>query len=261
MRVTILGSGGSSGTPAIDWGWSRCDPENPKNRRLRPSILVEDDGVQVLVDSSPDLRQQLLAAGVKRLDAVLYTHIHADHVHGIDDLRAINRAMDATLDAYGDAATLAEIGQRFPYVFSPSDRDATVRYKPSLVPHEIAAGQTFAVAGMRITAFEQDHGGMKTMGYRFGAVAYSTDVVDLPEASFAALDGVEAWIIGPLADTPHPTHAHVDKALEWIARVKPRRAVLTHLSSLLDHEELGARLPDGVEVAYDGMVIEAAAGS
>ncbi len=256
MRVTILGSGGSSGTPAIDWGWGKCDPENPKNRRLRPSILVEDGAVQVLVDSSPDLREQFLAAGVTRLDAVLYTHIHADHLHGIDDLRAINRAMDAPLDAYGDAATLAGIRQRFPYVFSALARDATVRYKPSLEPHEIAAGATFEVAGMKITAFEQDHGVMTTMGYRFGRLAYSTDVTELPDASFAALDGVEVWIIATLVDTPHPTHADVDKALAWIGRVKPRRAVLTHLSSLLDHEELSARLPDGVEVAYDGMVIE-----
>ena len=258
MRVTILGSGGSSGTPAIDWGWGNCDPENPKNRRLRPSILVEDGAVQVLVDSSPDLREQFLAAGVKRLDAVLYTHIHADHVHGIDDLRAINRAMDAPLDAYGDAATLTEIGQRFPYVFSALARDATVRYKPSLTPHEITAGETFEVAGMKINAFEQDHGVMKTVGYRFGGLAYSTDVVELPDTSFAALEGIAVWIIGTLVYTPHPTHAHIDKALAWIGRVKPRRAVLTHLSSLLDHEELSARLPDGVEVAYDGMVIEVA---
>ena len=212
----------------------------------------------MLVDSSPDLREQFLAAGVTRLDAVLYTHIHADHLHGIDDLRAINRAMDAPLDAYGDAATLAEIRVRFPYVFSALARAATVRYKPSLVPHEVAPGDAFRVAGMEITAFEQDHGVMKTLGYRFGRLAYSTDVTELPEASFAALDGVETWIIGTLVDTPHPTHAHVDKALAWIGRVKPRRAVLTHLSSLLDHEELGARLPDGVEVAYDGMVIEVA---
>jgi len=258
MRVTILGSGGSSGTPAIDWGWGKCDPENPKNRRLRPSILVENGASQVLVDSSPDLREQFLAAGVKRLDAVLYTHIHADHLHGIDDLRAINRAMDAPLDAYGDATTLAGIGQRFPYVFSALAHDATVRYKPSLEPHEIAPGDTFRVASMEITAFEQDHGVMKTMGYRFGRLAYSTDVTELPDVSFAALDGVEVWIIGTLVDTPHPTHAHVDKALAWIARVKPRRAVLTHLSSLLDHEELSKRLPTGVEVAYDGLVIEVA---
>ena len=201
MRVTILGSGGSSGTPAIDWGWSKCDPENPKNRRLRPSILVEDGAVQVLVDSSPDLREQLLAAGVKRLDAVLYTHIHADHVHGIDDLRAINRAMDATLDAYGDAATLAEIGQRFPYVFSALVHDTTVRYKPSLVPHEIAPGETFGVAGMKITAFEQDHGVMKTMGYRFGGVAYSTDVMELPEANWIAVEDIGHVLTGgALAD-------------------------------------------------------------
>lgn len=258
MRLTILGSGGSSGTPAIDWGWGACNPDNPRNRRLRPSALVESGETKVLVDTSPDLREQLLSARVQRLDAVFYTHAHADHLHGIDDLRAVNRVLDGPLDIYGDAPTLASIAERFPYVVSPLAADAKVRYKPTLVPHEIAPGKPVHVGGMEIIPFMQDHGVMNTIGYRFGPIAYSTDVMDLPEESFAVLAGIEAWVIGVLGDQPHPTHAHVGKALDWIERVRPARAVLTHLSGLLDYDALSARLPAGVAAAYDGMVVEVA---
>jgi len=257
MKITILGSGGSSGTPAVSYGWGKCDPENPRNRRLRPSILVEDGDTAILVDTSPDLRQQLLNADVSMLDAVLQTHSHADHLHGIDDLRPINRAMNAPLDLYADAATLEDVGKRFGYVFEPLAADATMYYKPTLNARTIGGGDHFTVGGIDIDVFVQDHGYCKTLGFRFGPIAYSTDVVELPEKAFAMLDGVDTWIIGTLVDKEHPTHAHVDKALGWIDRIKPRRAVLTHLGLGFDYQELSDRLPDGVEAAYDGMILEA----
>ncbi len=256
MKVTILGCGGSPGTPSIDGGWGECDPDNPKNRRLRPSVLVEDGDTAILIDTSPDLRQQLLSVGVTRLDAVLYTHYHADHLHGIDDLRPVNRAMNGPLDVYADRETLAVISERFGYVFEPLADNAPVIYKPLLVPKTITPGDTFQIGGLDVSVFEQDHGYCKTMGFRVGLFAYCTDVVELPEAAFDVLEGIDLFIVGALVDHPHPTHAHVDKALGWIERVGPTRSVLTHLSGHLDYDELLNRLPGGVEPAFDGMVIE-----
>lgn len=256
MRVTILGSGSATGTPEVGRGWGKCDPDNPRNRRLRPSILVENGPTTILVDTSPDLRQQMLNADVSRLDAVLYTHYHADHMHGIDDLRPINRAMEAPLDVYADAETMAVLGARFGYVFEPLAEGAETYYKPTLVPRHFEAGESFAIENIEVIPFEQDHGFCTSMGFRFGPIAYSTDLTALNEAAFRVVEGAETWIIGTLTDRPHPTHAHVDKALTWIERVKPRRAVLTHLGTGLDYGALAARLPPGVEPAYDGLVIE-----
>lgn len=256
MRARILGSGPSGGIPTIAEGWGACDPENPRNRRLRPSILVENGATRILVDTSPDLRQQLLDADVNRLDAVLYTHGHADHLHGVDDLRGVNRAMNAPLDAYGDAQTLKQLETRFGYVTTPLPPDAELYYKPVLDVHEIKAGDRFSVGDVDILAFDQDHGNSHTLGYRFGPLAYSTDLLRLPEASFRSLEGVRTWIIGTFSLAPHPTHAHVDLALTWIERVKPARAVLTHLGPSIDYGALLARLPEGVEAAYDGMVVD-----
>lgn len=255
MRVVILGSGGSNGTPAIDRGWGACDPHNPRNRRTRPAILVEEGGSRVLVDTPPDLRFQLLAAGVAVVDAVLYTHAHADHLHGIDDLRAINRARNGPLEVYGDAPTLEAIRSRFSYVVQPLDPGTRFYYKPTLVPRLIADGEAFAVGRLSVLAFEQDHGFSTTLGFRFGKIAYTTDVVELSERAFALLAGIRVWIIGTLVDRPHPTHCDVDKALTWIERIGPERAVLTHLGNDLDYAALAARLPPGVEPAYDGLEI------
>ena len=190
MKATILGCGPSSGVPTVAEGWGACDPENPRNRRLRPSILVENGATTVLVDTSPDLRQQLLNTGTRHLDAVLYTHGHADHLHGIDDLRGVNRAMNAPLDVYGDAATLGDIKQRFEYTTTPLPPEADIYYKPVLNMHEIAAGDRIAVGDMEILTFDQDHGYSRTLGYRFGPIGFSTDLLDLPDESFAALEGV-----------------------------------------------------------------------
>ncbi|MSO92719.1 MAG: MBL fold metallo-hydrolase [Rhodospirillales bacterium] len=256
MRVTILGCGSSGGVPAVGLGWGRCRPDNPRNRRLRPSILVQESSTNLLVDTSPDLRQQLLNADVRRLDAVLYTHAHADHLHGIDDLRGINRAMQSAIPAYADAPTWQGIRARFAYALDPLKPDATIIYKPTLAQHEIKAGETLTIAGIPVQAFDQNHGYSRTLGFRFGPIAYSTDLVDLPEEAFEALAGVRTWIIGVLSETPHPTHAHVEKALGWIKRVGPTRAVLTHLSPDLDYDELMKQVPKGVEAAYDGMALE-----
>ena len=256
MRVTILGCGSSAGTPSIGSGWGMADPNEPKNRRLRPSILVEEGATRVLIDASPDLRAQLLGAGVNRLDAILFTHAHADHCHGIDDLRPINEAMDADLAAYADAATWDAIGQRFGYVLAPRAPGAKFYYKPCLVPRTIAAGETFQIGPITIRAFDQDHGRMRTLGFRFGSFAYSTDLVNLPEESFSTLAGIRTWVVGTLGPTEHPTHAHVTKAVGWIDRIKPERAYLTHMSNRLDYGSLCESLPPHIRPAHDGLILE-----
>lgn len=254
MRVTVLGSGGSAGVPVIGNQWGNCDPTNPKNRRTRPSVLVEQDGVAVLVDTSPDLRQQLLAADVQRLDAVVWSHQHADHAHGIDELREICRLMQKPLDVYGMADHMEELKRRFGYCFQPLPEGAPV-YRPVLTPH--AVDGPFSVKGMTIIPFVQDHGYTLTLGYRFGDFAYSTDVVRLDEAAFAALAGVKVWVVDCVREEPpHPVHSHLAQTLDWIARVKPERAYLTHMNNTMDYEAVRRKLPPGVEPAYDGLVIE-----
>jgi len=252
MKVTVLGCGGSGGVPLIGNYWGACNPNNPKNRRLRVSILVEEGETTILVDTSPDLRQQALDVGMKRLDAVLFTHAHADHLNGIDDLRPFNRLMDRPIDAFGAPETIQEIRERFGYVFAPIPPEHGF-YKPCLAPHEVTG--PFSVGPVPIVPFEQDHGFSKTTGYRIGDMAYSTDVVDLPEASFAALSGLKLWIVDCLRFERHETHAHLDKALAWIARVKPARAVLTHMNYSVDYDEIASRLPAGVEPGFDGLTI------
>ncbi|MSO54161.1 MAG: MBL fold metallo-hydrolase [Rhodospirillales bacterium] len=256
MRMTILGSGSSSGTPGIDFGWGRCDPKEPRNRRSRPSVLVESGDTRLLVDTPPDLRQQLIAAGVKRLDGVLFTHSHADHLHGVDDLRPVNRHMKAPIRIYTDAKTLAAIRARFGYVLEPLQ--GTLFYKPMLIPIQVVPGTLFRAGSIDVMPMEQDHGlGGRTLGFRFGPIAYSTDVLELSDKAFEDLAGVEVWVVNVLSADPHPTHAHVDKALNWIKRVKPRLAVMTGLGPGLDYGAMKARLPQGIEPAYDGMIVEA----
>jgi phosphoribosyl 1,2-cyclic phosphate phosphodiesterase len=253
MKVTMLGCGASMGVPQIGGDWGACDPADPRNRRRRSSIMVECRGKTILIDASPDLREQLLAAGVTRIDALVMTHAHADHLHGIDDLRAINRLMRSPIDLYADAATLGDIEQRFGYVFDPLPPDGFF-YKPALTPHTIDG--PFTAAGIAIVPFAQDHGFSTTLGFRMGALGYSTDVTELDDAAFAALAGIECWIVDCLRYEPHPTHSHLAKTLGWIERVKPRRAALTHLDRQLDYRELAAQLPSGVEPGRDGLVIE-----
>jgi len=264
LEVRILGCGSSGGVPRLGEGapyWGACDPANPKNRRSRCSILVsarEPDGeTRVLVDTSPDLREQLLAAAIGRLDAVLITHDHADQLHGLDDLRVITLNMKRRLDLWSDSRGLEGVMFKFGYCFlTPPGSD----YPPILNAHEIPEPfapfeLTGAGGAVPVLAFGQRHGRIRSLGYRFGPVAYSPDVDGLDDDAFAALEGVECWIVDALRHTPHPSHAHLGRTLEWIARVKPRRAILTNMHVDMDYETLKRELPAGVEPAYDGMVL------
>lgn len=253
MKVTVLGCGGSLGVPMVGGLWGDCDPTNPRNRRRRPSILVTTASTTVLVDTSPDLRDQLLDAGVRRLDAVLFTHDHADHLHGVDDLRPLTFWRDGPIPAYCDPATKASLEDRFGYVV-----DSVVMergpYRPLLTLRLVDGPLT--VGDLTVQPFRQDHGFGPSLGLRFGPFAYSTDVVDLDDAAFEALDGVDTWMVDATRLEPHPSHAHLDRTLEWIARLGPRQAYLTHMNHQMDYDSLVARLPDGVAPAYDGLVLE-----
>lgn len=264
IEVDILGCGSSGGVPRLggpgDAGnWGDCDPSNPKNRRRRCSILVRrksgEGETRVLVDTSPDLREQLLDARIVRLDGVLITHDHADQTHGMDDLRAITLITGSRIDVWTDRANWKSLMAKFGYCFvQPPGSD----YPPILNAHEIHEPfKPFVIAGpggsVPIQAFGQGHGQIRSLGFRFGPFAYSSDVDGLDEAAFAALQGVECWIVDALRRTPHPSHAHLAKSLEWIARVRPKRAVLTNMHLDMDYETLRRELPEGVEPAFDGM--------
>ncbi len=253
MRITVLGCGPSGGVPLVGCDCRVCRGDEPRNRRLRPSILVENAGTRILVDASPDLRAQLLGAGISTLDAVIFTHAHADHTHGIDDLRAINHHIDAPLAAYGDAPTLAALEARFGYAFAPI-HPGYGWYKPQLAPREVTG--PFRIGAIDVTPFHQRHGRGATLGLRFGDFAYSTDVKTLDEDAFATLDGTRVWLVDCLRPTPNPVHSHLAQTLEWIARLRPARGILTHMGHELDYAELVETLPPGVEPAFDGMVIE-----
>ncbi len=264
FSVTILGCGFSGGVPRPGTGWGHCDPKNPRNRRRRCSILVErtaDEGrgatTRVLVDTSPDLREQLLDAGVNWVDGVLFTHEHADHTHGIDDLRGLFLANRRRIDVYSDEATWRMLSVRFGYCFVTPPGSA---YPPIANPHRIGPGQPVTVAGPGgpVTAMPllQDHGDIASLGFRFGAMAYSGDLVDLPPESVELLAGIELWIVDALWYRPHPSHFHLDLTLEWIDRIKPKRAILTNMHSDLDYEELRAKLPANVVPGYDGLRTE-----
>jgi phosphoribosyl 1,2-cyclic phosphate phosphodiesterase len=258
MRVTILGCGGSGGVPTIGNEWGKCDPTNPKNRRRRVSILIEGQGQIVLIDTSPDLRAQLLDAQVNHLDAVLYTHDHADHAHGIDDLRFLRRDKGLPpLPCYGTRETLESIATRFSFAFNQSTVGSGILYKPYARAIEIAG--PFDIGGLHVVPFAQDHGyDTWSTGFRIGRMAYSTDVVSIPDESWPALEDLDLWVVDALRWEPHPTHTHFARTLEWIARAKPKRAVLTHMNHLMDYDEVHRRCPQGVEPGWDGMVIDVA---
>lgn len=254
MRVTILGCGGSSGVPMVGGVWGDCDPAQPRNRRRRPSILVQTASTTVVVDTGPELREQLSDAGVRHVDGVLYTHAHADHTHGIDDLRGLNWMMRAPIDVHADAPTLDSLQSRFAYCFQAVPSSGYVS-RPALVPHLIKG--PFRVGDLDIVPFAQDHGYSASLGFRFGPIAYSTDCVALDDDAFAALDGVDTWIVDCVRMEPsHPVHAHWPVTKGWIDRLRPRRAILTHMNHTMDYDTLCRTLPDGVEPGYDGMVIE-----
>jgi phosphoribosyl 1,2-cyclic phosphate phosphodiesterase len=258
LRFTILGCGSSGGVPRLGGHWGACDPENPRNSRRRCAMLVEresGDGItRVLIDTPPDLRAQLLDAEIGVLDAVAYTHAHADHVHGIDDLRMIVFNMRARLPVWADGDTQNALYSRFGYAFTqPEDSP----YPPILDMHTIDGPFTIEGAGgaITLTPFRVGHGSIDALGFRVGGLAYLPDVATIPEEVWPMLDGLDCWVVDALRRTPHPTHAHLDLALEWIARAAPRRAVLTNMHIDLDYQTVADETPDHVTPAHDGMVI------
>ncbi len=257
MKVTILGCGGSggvplaNGTPGGDWG--ACNPDNPRNRRRRVSVLVEEGDYAALIDTSPDLRPQILDNGITRIDAVLYTHAHGDHCHGIDELRNIRYRQGVPIPAYMDAETHDLLTRRFAYALASSANPKSI-YRPLLEDHIVNG--PFELGPWRVIPFVQNHGPEESLGFRIGDFAYSTDVKDLDEHAFSLLEGVKLWVVDCLRDEPHPTHSHTEQSLQWIKRVKPDHAVLTHLNHQIDYDDLKARCPHGVEPGYDGLVLQ-----
>jgi len=258
MRITILGCGSSGGVPRLGGHWGACDPNEPKNRRSRCSALVERIGPEgttsVLIDTSPDMRQQLLDAEVGRLDAVLYTHSHADHVHGLDDLRMLVINMRQRLPVWADDPTRAALLERFGYAFI---RPEGSMYPPILDMHNIEGDVTIEGAGgtLTFTPFLVNHGGMDALGFKMNNVAYLPDVAHIPEGVWPHLKDLRCWIVDALRRDPHPTHSHLDQTLDWINDMAPQEAVLTNMHNDLDYQTLRGELPAHISPAYDGMTL------
>ena len=253
IEVTILGCGSSGGVPLIGNIWGPCDPNDSRNIRRRVSILVKKNKKAFLVDTSPDLRMQMLDANIKDVDAVLYTHSHADHVHGIDDLRAFcwQRKDNKPLPIYSDQYTIDQITKRFDYAFENKYGPAV----PSLAANTISIGNN-TIQGVNVEAIKQVHGKGFSLGYRFDNVAYSTDVNNFPEESMDQLKNLDLWIVDCVRYEPHYSHSHFDQTISWIKQLKPKKAILTHMGHWLDYNELKNKCPDNVEPGIDGMVIK-----
>jgi len=261
LRVTVLGCGSSGGVPRATGDWGACDPNEPKNRRTRCGLLLQqwpgeageaEEATTLAIDTPPELRQQLASAGARRLDGVVISHDHADQTNGFDDVRAFFLKQHAQIPVWMDEPTRESFMARFGYAFvSGAGYPSIVRFAGDLSP--LVPVRVDGPGGvMELLPLDQDHGFSRSLGFRIGPVAYSNDLVAMPDQSFAALDGLALWIVDALRDRPHPTHAHVERTLEWIARVKPAHALLTNMHIDLDYQALKARLPEGVEPAYDG---------
>jgi phosphoribosyl 1,2-cyclic phosphate phosphodiesterase len=252
LEVRILGCGTSSGVPRVGNDWGLCDPGNAKNRRRRVSILVRYGRTSILVDTGPDLREQLLDADVTEVEAVIWTHDHADHCHGIDDLRQLYHARGRPVAGYARQETLDSLERRFGYAFDGKDGYPAV-VRPHLLPDHVNLG------GISVRTVDQPHGPITTAGLRFDAggktIVYSTDFNDLTSPMEIAFQGADLWIVDTLRRRPHTTHPHLAQSLEWIGQLKPGRALLTHLDNTMDYDTLIAELPAGVEPAYDGQEI------
>lgn len=265
LKLTLLGTGSSGGVPRVGGDWGACDPNEPKNRRLRCSALIEvwdaetpTEKTIVLIDTSPDMREQLLAAEVKRLDAVVFTHDHADQTHGIDDVRALAIINRARIKTYMDEATASTLYRKFEYAFQGANAyPAIYDVQPLISPY-----QTFQLNGpggtVEFLPVDQEHGHIRSLGFRIGDVAYCNDLNELPLKSKQFLGGLDLLVIDALRYTPHPSHAHLDKTLAWIDELKPKRAVLTNLHVDLDYKTLTQELSDHVEPAFDGWTFECA---
>lgn len=258
IQFTILGCGSSGGVPRIGGQWGDCDPENPKNRRRRCSILIErtDTGgtTRVLIDTSPDLREQLLDARINTLDAVVYTHSHADHIHGIDDLRVVVFNRRERLPVWADEPTQKRLLNAFNYVFVQPQGST---YPPILDMNTINGDVSIDGAGGAITLkpFDVEHGVIDSLGFRIGKVAYLPDISEMNDYAWECVNDLDCWILDALRRSPHPTHTHLERSLEWIKRARPKRAVLTNMHIDLDYETLEGETPDHITPAYDGMTI------
>jgi len=261
LTFTILGCGSSGGVPRVGQGWGACDPKNPKNRRRRCSLLVErgDDvsaKTQVLVDMSPDCREQLLDLQISRLDAILLTHAHADHIHGIDDIRPLVLMARRKIELFMDAETSAAVRTKFGYIFETPPGGC---YPALLTEHRLVSGRVTTVSGLggplAAIPFRLEHGESDALGFRFGGVAYCPDLSAIPDESVAFLEGLDVWIVDALRYRPHPSHLCLQETLRWIEKLRPARAILTNLHTDLDFARLESELPANVEPAFDGMQI------
>ncbi len=256
VKITILGCGGAGGVPSVSAGWGACNQGNPRNNRRRASLLVETSRTRILIDASPDLRVQCLDAGIQTLDAVLFTHGHADHTNGLDELREVNRVLGGPLNIWADVDTMKDLETRFGYAFEGLAPSQPI-FRPWLLPNIIDAPMPFTAGNMTITPFLQDHGVMNTLGFRIGDFAYSTDLMNLPDAAMDSLQDLDVWIIGALTNKrDHATHVSLSQALEWIDELKPKRAIITHMGPSLDYDAVLEKCPAGVTPAYDGMVVK-----
>lgn len=261
LRFTLLGCGSSPGVPRINGDWGNCDPANPKNRRTRAAAMFERVGpagiTRIAVDTGPDFRQQMIAAGVQHLDAVVYTHAHADHIHGIDDLRGYFLSQRRRVDIFADAVTLARMREGFDYCFRTPAGSA---YPPIVEPYEIEAYQPFELAGeggaLTFEPLLQQHGDIVSLGFRVGGMAYCPDVSSFPDATLERLTGLDLLVVDALQYNRHPSHFSLEQALDCIAVLNPRRAVLTHMHTPLDYDAVMRETPDYVEPGYDGLAIE-----
>jgi len=258
VRLVFLGTGTSYGVPQIGCACRTCTSSDPRDRRSRTAALIESEGRRLLIDTPPELRLQLVAAGVGSVDAVLFTHAHADHVHGIDDLRAISARQRSALDVYGAGTTLAELERRFSYIFDGTPPQPGTS-KPELVAHPLEPDRETEIAGLRVRALALPHGDRTVYGYRVGPIAYLTDVKAIPAEALARLTGLEVLVLNALLPRPHPLHLSVPEAVAAAQQIGARRTFLTHLTHDAPHAELAARLPAGIAPAHDGLVIDLAA--
>ena len=256
LRITILGCGTSAGVPVPAYGWGICDPNEPRNNRTRCSILIEKNNTKILVDTTPDCRQQLIHAGVDYLDAIIYTHTHADHCHGIDDVRWICQKMQKDIATYAFETHLQELQTRFGYAFEPLPVSQEKRFfnRPILTPYIVS--EPFVINDVNIIPFVQDHGRTVTMGIRIDDFAYSTDVVYLNDNAFNTLENIEYWVVDALQYRPYYSHAHLDLTLSWIKKLQPKKSWLTHMNMSMDYMTLIKELPKNIYPAYDGLVIK-----
>lgn len=253
MKVRILGSGTSSGVPRIGNDWGDCDPANPKNRRTRASILVSTDTTRILIDTSPDMREQLLAADVSDFDAVIWTHDHADHCHGIDDLRQVMHARGGEpVRGLARPFAAAQLKAKFGYAFA-----GRAGYRPTVKMEELPDG--IIIGDIHVRVADQPHGGITSAGIRFDnndkSIAYATDFHEMTNAMRALYAGVDLWVVDALRRAPHPTHPNLASVLGWIGELAPRRSALVHMDNSMDYASLVAELPAGVEPGYDGLEI------